>query len=301
MPEPQIPHVRYGPTDIRNAQPFLNWRDAHAWRSLPGALADQMIGRGRMAGSSRGEIWALGPGVITAVRPPDGQPGALTVVSTDVADDFGSTGAETLLVQYLDADGYYRIGLAVLDGLTPVAVLEAEYLDGVPVFQNPPTQAVGLRINRMLVIRSNAGANDVANVGTITGRIFVGATDEPQTAIGPGHGINLHAAFTIPRGFFGVLFSFGVSTDVNAQGESYLIAKQLGLPPITFLAIDVSRSSLVEEFPAARRAAPLSDLRIEAERLNATEADFTGTVTFCLVPDKSDPDPNGQLQPLPLG
>jgi hypothetical protein len=281
----------------------MTWQDANAFRVLNGSFGDQAVGRGRILGNTRGEVWPRSnEPVPVPVRPPLDLPGALTVVSDSAGDTAGGAGAEVVLVQYLDDDGYYRIGIAQLAGTTPVPVLKAALdANGVPQVTLPPTPATGVRVNRAFVVQSRNGANDAYNLGRIDVNIDIAATPQPQTSIGVGSNQNLHGSFTVPRGFAGILLSFGFSTDQNTQGEAFLVVKQPNLPPVVFIDTDVSRSSLVDSFPAARRVAQLSDVILEAERLNAAAADFTTTITYVFVPDPRDPDPNPELQPAPLG
>lgn len=90
----------------------------------------------------------------------------LSIVSTDAADDDGSTGANSIVVEGVDANREAQTEVVTMNGTTPVV-----------------TTSTWLGINRMSI---NLAGTGLSNAGTITATAVTGSTIQGQMPAGNG-------------------------------------------------------------------------------------------------------------------
>lgn len=131
---------------------------------------------------------------------------AMEIVSDDVNDDDGSTGAETVTVYGLDANYNEQSETVTLDGTTPVALVNTY-----------------LRVYRMKVRSAGAtGANE--------GKIEVQNTANTVTycSITAGNNQSLAAFWTVPAGKTAYLCTADMSTDSNKGLQTFIFVRPYG-------------------------------------------------------------------------
>ena len=130
------------------------------------------------------------------------------IVSTSIADDVGSTGAETIRIFGLDANYAFQQEDISMDGQT-----------------NVPTVNTYTMIHRMLVLTAGSGAT---NAGAITATAQTDATVTCQIGIGVAQ--TQLGVYQIPAGYTGHVIRYGGSTDGTAgvQVDIALVAKPFG-------------------------------------------------------------------------
>jgi hypothetical protein len=127
------------------------------------------------------------------------------VFSSDAADDSAGTGARTVDLFGLDGSYNETSETVILDGVTPVNTVNSY-----------------LRLDRAIVITAGTGGS---NAGVITARQSV-TTANVFTAIPISRNQTNIAAYTIPAGKTGYLYSLGVTvskaTDTEAQFDLFV-------------------------------------------------------------------------------
>jgi hypothetical protein len=185
------------PTDRNLMNPMGDLKLAVAIGAIPGWRALRKFGMNdAVVSSSTQEMWPIGTAKIWPTAA-----GTLSVVSSSTADDVGSTGAESIVVQGLDAD-YNEISETIaMDGLTPVA-----------------STAEFLRINRAFC--TTVGSGEV-NAGNIT--ISIGGN--PQAYIEATEGQTHQTHYTVPAGHTWIIDDYHIAvgrmsgnTDLHVMG-----------------------------------------------------------------------------------
>lgn len=114
----------------------------------------------------------------------------ISIVSSSIADDNGSTGAQYLQVAGLDTDYNLQSEVVVLDGTTPVV-----------------TANTYITIDRARVVLSGSGGTNAGNI-TLTGS----TSSNIHAYIPAGEAITQQSHFTVPAGY--TLFTIDTSFDV---------------------------------------------------------------------------------------
>lgn len=243
------------------------------------------------------ELWAG-----TAVAPARSDtPGPITVESDSLEDGPAGGGISTVVVEYLDDEGWERFGIAVLPGVagSPVAVTQlqrtADPSVSVPVVGAPP--ASGVRINRVYsaAYGSGVGADDhgAGNIGTISAKI----DGREQIAVSPEFNISSCGCLSVPRGRLGYLLALSLSGDDVVNARTRVFVKPLGLPRITFSVLNISTDPLPTNLPVGVKINPRGDLVFAAERSGGGQLEASATYQVLLLVDLEDRDPNEILQP----
>jgi len=134
-------------------------------------------------------VWNGGAGV-SYPFPTAGE--QVSIVSTSAADTFGSTGANVVIMDYLDSNFDEKQQVFVMTGITPVLSTFSDVY----------------RINNLFVASAGSGRT---NAGTIT---VSNSTDDIGIMV-LGQSIEHKAVYTIPRYYQGLLESVIISNDSN--------------------------------------------------------------------------------------
>lgn len=147
--------------------------------------------------SAGDDVW---PGTATTLPIPPDAGEQMQLVSTSASDAAAGTGAQTIVVHYLDASGNEKEELITMNGVTPVL-----------------TVATNIRfVQEMHVI--TAGSNLLA-VGTIT-ISAAGAPATVYTQIQPQTNQSLNTARMVPAGKLLIIEYFNASGGAAAGGKS---------------------------------------------------------------------------------
>lgn len=178
----------FGKMDL---QEIMDWGINISLNTIDGVEGEFKFGRATAVGTSQEVIWdGGGEYVFLDVDSPE----QLNIVSDDVNDTNGGSGAWNIAIFGLDNDFNPISELIVLNGLTPVT-----------------TQESYLRVFRMVVIHSGSVTTvDGNNTGTITATAPVAAV--PQAIILPMNGQTLMCVYTVPAGFTGLVTGISVNT-----------------------------------------------------------------------------------------
>jgi len=128
----------------------------------------------------------------------------VSVVSGDAADDDGSTGAEKVEIQGLDANYAFQTEVVTMNGTTAVT-----------------TTNTFIRVFRMRVTQAGSGG---INAGAITASI----SSSDVARIAAGNGQTLMAVYTVPAGKTAYLVKFQGSISKNQEGNFQLRSKPSG-------------------------------------------------------------------------
>lgn len=288
--------------------PNVPWRDLPGMGGLANGYAHFVSGL-RIASETFSEIWA---GVAAVRTLPNilGAGGTLTVVSTDATDTVAGTGANVVMVSYIEAGTLFeRLGLANLNGVTPAAVVKATYNPATGAFTptaTPVTDAV--RVNETRVILAGAGAPP-ANKWTDgnAGRIDTSIGANVQTSFLRGsRNLSNGAFYFVPRGFQGLLTGISTSTiDLSALFFSLRIQfyRRAGgavvrpLPGYAPLDVAGGFGNISEDLGTPRLLPPMTDISLRMSNTPAAALQISGSLSFVLLNDLDDPDPNPELQP----
>jgi hypothetical protein len=280
--------------------PVITLGYAVALGRLPGSKVIHLTGR-RVGVSAEAEAWhgvAVRPYRI-AIPVTDWAAAAepLTVVSSSAADTSAGTGARVVLVEYLNADGYERVGLAIMAGLTPVSVLEARSIGVGNAATVTPTGGVatGLRITRAMVVQVGSG---LASAGTIS----LSMTGGVAAVILVGSNLSMSSRFTCPRGMVAVVDGLGYGVSRQLLGDVRIYAQPLGKPDYLFSTFEAAGGALDVPLSQPIRVAALGGLGLTFQKDGGgANIDVSSVLQPVLFPDPSDPDPRPDLQPSPLG
>lgn len=294
------------PRDIRRQTYYpgvsLSLAEMVALGHIAGAKIVHFTGR-REDVDGEAEAWsALLPTTRAPYRPdisggPIGwTPEPLTAQSTSSDDGGAGSGAQVLLVEYLNADGFERIGLALLAGTGTVPVLEATSQGVgnantiVPLM--PPTPATGVRVNRVTVV---AG-------GVPAGNCTVDLGGQAAQRLLPGQALSSTSRFTVPRGFIGLIHGLGYGVDREQRGLVRVYAQPLGRLDYEFTAYEASNGALAVPLAEPIRLAPLGELGLTFEKdSGGGNIDVSSILQPIFLPDPNDPDPAPERQAPPLG
>lgn len=143
------------------------------------------------------DIWS---GTATTLPIPPSAGEQMTVVSSNVADDNGLTGINTVIIHYLDTNGNEQTETITMDGTTPVN-----------------TAATNIRfINEF-------HAESVGTAGGAVGTIIIYKFGTPATIyslINPGHFKHSNTARMVPKDKVCLIESYAVSGGAAAGGKS---------------------------------------------------------------------------------
>lgn len=264
---------------------------------IPGAKIETITGR-REGVTAESEIRS---GTAATVSRPSSA-GVVALVSSSASDTAAGTGARSVVVEYIDADGYSRVGLAVTNGVGSVQVLAARTVgrgnDADVVALDPAVQATALAINRAYAYsvgsgQWNAGTIDVSIAGAV------------QCSIGPAAGVSWSSAFRVPITHRGLVRDLGLKARQvgvpNLPAVVRIYAQNRGKSRAMWTAVEVSTDSA----PSIS-----SYLTIEPRSLFLVTADSSaggGSVNVSLVlqlallPLPGVTDPNPDRQPPILG
>lgn len=244
------------------------------------------------------EMW---PGTLAMPTRPT-VAGPLTAASASAADGASGAGAHLVLVEYIDADGWERFGVATLPGAagTPVDVIQYTRVastngeETIAALPGDP-QATGFRINRMgvLALGSAATGFEAANVGVISG--LISASEISAMAVGAN--LSGCSCYAVPRGRVGVLDSLSVAGDVSTDSSNKVYVKPWELPRVDFATLTVGTQPLPTPLPLPVRLQPRSDFAMTVERTGGGQLDAAATYQIIIVPDPDDMDPDPLLQP----
>ncbi len=152
--------------------PFLH---AVARGIIPGAGTFRVIGKNADIDNAREDLWETGGDY---VFPPDAGV-QMQVISTSAADAPAGTGARTVDIHYLDADGYEREETVVLNGTSAV-------------------NTVATNIRRVQDFHVKTAGSSASAGGTITLRNTTATAT--YSSIQPGNGRARQAIWTVPAG-----------------------------------------------------------------------------------------------------
>lgn len=248
--------------------------------------------------TAEAELW---PGTLVAPTRPT-VAGPLTVSSTSAADGPVGVGAHLVRVNYIDADGWERFGVATLTGAaaTPVPVVQHTRVidsDGnettAPLPGSP--QATGLRINRMGVTALGSAATgfDAGNVGVLSGLISAAEA----SAVATSTNLSSCSCYSVPRGRVGILDSLSVAGDISTDTSNKIYFKPWELPRIDFATLTVGTQPQPTPLPLPVQLPPRLDFVMTVERTGGGQLDAAATYQIVIVPDPDDPDPAPLLQP----
>lgn len=277
----------------------LTLSEAIALGKIEGAKVLHLTGR-RLDVNTEAEAWE---GVAAApyrqVIPADMASWAaasepLTAVSTSGDDTFMGAGAQVLLVEYINAAGWERVGVAVMQGATPVSVFEAR-VDGVgnaSALDISTIPATALRVNRVTVVTGTVA------VGVIT----VSMTGGIVQHLPIGRALSMASRITVPRGMIGLVSGFGYGTDLELRGTVNVYAQPLGKPNYLFQSFEASAGALAVPIVHVIRVAPLGEFGLTFVKAGGgSNINVSSVLQTALIPDPSDLDPTPGLQPAPLG
>ena len=136
---------------------------------------------------------------------PNGTAERLSVVSTDVNDTNGGSGAWDLVIFGLDINGDPQSEVVILNGTTPVLTTNSYF-----------------RVNRGIVLHSGtATAVEDANQGVLT--VSANVSGNLLAQIGIHDGQTTQAVYTVPRGF--TAYATGISFNIGQGKECRFVAK----------------------------------------------------------------------------
>lgn len=170
----------------------------------------------------------------------------MNLASTDINDDEGSTGAETVTVYGLDSN-YDEIE-------------ETVTLDGT---NNVLTTNSYLRVYRM-VVRS-AGSTG-SNEGTITATAETAAT--VQAYIGVGINQTLQSQYTVPNGYYLVLNDFEITVQKSDQAEIYGMIRPFGEVFQVKRVYNVFQETARFDFIPPILVPPKADITVRAQKIS---------------------------------
>jgi hypothetical protein len=281
------------PTDI-----VVDIKQAVALGVIKQAKVMTITGRRMAVSTTEAEAWAG-----TSERPARSDTaGAITAVSTSANDAAAGTRARTVVLEYLDADGYERVALASLDGISAVAAYQArstgvgnasslELLDG-------PVAATGLRINRAYVIEVGGASISTTNEGTIS--ILIGGTE--VLAIAPTACFSWSSWATVPRGMVGFVQGFGYSTDRSVAARITTYVRRVGFPYFRMTTFEAQSGALATPTTEVIRVAPRGEFGVTFTKdAGGQDVDVGYVIQVSLFPNSVDRDPAPELQPPPFG
>ena len=159
----------------------------------------------------------------------------LSITSDNANDTSAGTGAGSILILGLDSNRIAQTEIVALNGLTPVLTTNSF-----------------LRINQMIVLSSNNGANDVANTGniycSITGETYASGipTTTLYNTIGAGTGISMVGIYSTPSNIdraVGIRFSYSTDTQLANPVKVNVNSQNLGFPPAITAYTSISIAS----------------------------------------------------------
>ena len=170
----------------------------------------------------------------------------MNIVSTDVNDDEGSTGAETLTIYGLDSN-YDEIQ-------------ESVTLDGT---NNVLTTNSYLRVYRMIV---NSAGSTGSNEGTITATAETAATVQAYVEVGLNQ--TLQCQYTVPNGYYLLINDFEVTIQKGDQASVYGMVRPLGEVFQVKRAWNVYQESARFEFNPPFLVPPKTDVTVRAAKIS---------------------------------
>jgi hypothetical protein len=222
--------------------------------------------------------------------------GNITLASSDAGDNPAGAGAAAAIVEYIDADGYERFGVAILNGITSADVNQAYVDDDGEVVVTGPV-ASGIRVNRAYVSAMGAAA---AFRGFCIGNIDVSIGANVQTRIGAGRNYGYGSHFTVPRGRIGILQSIKTASDENSNVHTEVYFQQWGMPALQFAQQEQDRG-IFELVGESKRLAARTDVWLTIERVNNGGLDAGCSMDIVIAYNPSDPDPEPEKQPPRFG
>jgi len=237
------------------------------------------------------DVWAG----IAATRPLPLAPKAMFVVSSSASDTFGVSGAQLVLVSFIDENGDWRNSdLLPMNGLTNVPITykptdgvlgnESEPPAGPTVPSGSSVVANIFRVqdvNVVLALGATEALPKVNNIGDIR---VVGPAAVVFERIPPGAGRSRSAAFHCPRGYTARL-TYAPLGVVRGQGAAY-IAANFGLGTawnvLPVAAVD-GATALFDPDAATTPVSPRADVQgVMVAASNSIDASFI--LQFRLVP-----------------
>ena len=240
------------------------------------------------------EAWD-GPTPFRVLPDVDGAGAALAVVSDDATDTLAGVGAQRVLVTYIEAGTLFeRFGIAEMDGLTPAAVNQAQW---VKVNQSMEVQEISpavpvlnaVRVNRMKVC--DVGTSDY-NVGGIDATIGGAVQNRiPGTVLGRvGYNRDAAAFAFCPRGSNMMLTGTWLgSSQENSGIRSCVVMRMPGSSVRQAVATMISRSdaNLIDR---ARQLPPGSEVVVRINDAGGGDEAYAATFSMIEVYDlKADP------------
>lgn len=299
-----IPEIEVAQGNMQSPSVFMDWKAGHSLGALRNGYVHFAEGRRDDAGVF--ELWsgAADERDLAAINANTG--GALTLESTNVGDTAAGAGARTVLVAYIEAGTLFeRLGLASMNGTTAAPVVKARMVKGVPtVIGGPITDA--FRVQWMRVIQ--AGPANAPGDGNL-GRVFasIGATEIASIAVGVNYASG--AFWMAPRGFCASLVGVQMSAldasglTIRVEGQGWAVTKNgviSTFPRAAFLNVELANATIAGNLDTPRRIPSMSELRLRVNNAGGA-GPAAGAMSFVVIEDSSDPDPNPELQPPHIG
>ena len=214
------------------------------------------------------DIWGGGNGYTG--QPRNGGAETIEVFSDNANDTSGGTGARTVELQGLGADGLLTTEVVTLNGTTPVA-----------------TVTTWLRMFRMIVLESG---DNQTNIGQIIAR-HTTTTANVFGVVRPGYGQTTVAAFTVPYDQRGTLWSYGAGLaresggTGDVRGIARLQVRPLGGSWNTKVVQTVTSSKNFEDRPyGGLQLAPGTDIKWTIDFVSNNNCIATGQFDVVLRP-----------------
>lgn len=285
---------------VNRAEVVTDLFDAIQLGLIPGARLITLTGR-RENISTAYEAWAGGTGSVERSDTPE----AITCDFANGNDTAAGTGARTVLVEYVNADGWYRLGVCPATGLAGAVVYEAKATgkgnDTQVAPIQPLTPATGIRVMRAYV--PSAGGSADGWTGSNAGAITVKIGTRPQTVISAGECISKESAVHSPRGFAGFVLPFGWGTDEANRGLVEVRTKPWGKPVLRYQKVEASRGVALVPMSGKIRIGARGDLWLLGEQIEGGPAiNLSTVIQMALIPDPDDLDGDDPtLHPPELG
>ncbi len=220
---------------------------------VPGVSTGRIIASDTNVNSVESDIWN-GDSDTDLVWATDED--TLSIVSTSVLDDVGSTGAINIRIDGLDNDFIEIFEILNLDGTTPVTTVN-EYA----------------RVNRIIVV--DVGVYGGSNVGTIDADFSV--SGNLQARIESGFGLSQKSHYTLPSNHVGIIRNTVVTVETNRViNFNMMFRSNDTLPPTTptttFTAFSLFNVSGTVDFPflSGQPLNPRSDIWVSGSQFNQT-------------------------------
>lgn len=229
----------------------------------------------------------------------------LTAQSTSANDAFAGTGANVILIEYLDENGFERMAQGIMAGFSPAQLYQvrAEGVGNsttlVPVDEEPRPVPNAVRVQRAYVIAAGASASNEGTISIYLGPIGAGA--ESATIVATEN-ITKASSFTVPRGMVAKLDGVGYGTSRALAGDVRIYTRALGKPVQKWSTFEASSGALAVPLSTSIRLAGLGEFTVTMQKDGGGAAiNGFSVLQPQYMPDPTDPDPNPELQAMALG